>query len=461
MNEFVFSVLIIVHCLCLIFTVKYFYKKNNKIYTIIFGLGFIYDILLQIYPTIFSLFTKFILEQEIYVTPEELLKVYTGEVIFSLLFLISFFYFHNRTYVSNYEDKSVSPRRESFFILIFIIFSCAYSVLDIINPKVDPNLIISHAEIKVHRSLLEMIVYWFSGMFKTPGMILSAYVLIEKKYSKKLRFLSLFNLLVIFFSALFIGWRGPLLWVPVLILVSSYLNERYKYIKVAVFVIILIIPAFSFTRTYIRANSIIINSLSIDQRIGYVVSGYLSVLSGEINIDESRGSIFTSYAERGAGLRNSAFLYRLYDQGREGGISPIVSSLYFPIPRFIWSEKRPPGSTDNTNYGAAIFLAQSQRGESLSSMGPITVSAHAYWEGGYLWLIISALTLGWFWSNLLKWVEKRGLIGFVILMIFSGSLLIDGLYTYKQILYSIITTFWAVAMPTYLVHQFITRFKSK
>jgi hypothetical protein len=454
-----FILLILVHSLLLLLPAFYFHRKGERICALVFGLGAIYDFVLIIYPTIFSLLTNFALEKEINVTPSELLTSYYGEVFFLAIFLFGFYFTRDKknTRTGKYAHAQQPQYNESLFIYIVILIAIGYALNDFVNPPIDPDQIMEHAEIKHYSNYFAMLIYWFSSPFKISGLILSSFVSINNKYKKKIRILGLAYLILVFFSALFVGWRGPLLWIPILLMSAAYLEKNFRYAKVAIVFVMLLIPLFSFARTYIRVNAIILQSMPIEDRFLYVIKGYSSILTGNIPLDEDRGSLVESFAERAQGLRNAVFLYRLYDKGASAGIRPIMSSLYFPIPRVIWPEKRPPGSIDETNYGSAIFLVQAGRGEPYISMGPITVSGHAYWEGGWFGLIICALISGALWKKIIEWSKDKSLIGFLVLMMFMGSLLIDGLYTFKQPLYAMITMFWSNILPMYLLFVLVQK----
>jgi hypothetical protein len=156
-----------------------------------------------------------------------------------------------------------------------------------------------------------------------------------------------------------------------------------------------------------------------------------------------------SLMERAMGPRNSVTLFHLYDEGAGAGYRPILSALVFPIPRALWNGKHPAGSTDETPYGAAMYRVMTRgHGSPYYNMGPFLASAHAYWEGGWPWLVFTALASGAIWRIILKWCSAQSLaIGALIAMVFTSSLLIDGFYTAFVPTYSLIRAFWQCCLP--------------
>ncbi len=442
----------LVHIFLLISVPIYFHRKEQRFFALIFILLAIYDAILIVYPTVFSFFSNFSLEREIGISENELGIAYINEVLYHIIFLIVFFITPFRKYKNDLNSKFGDSNLSRLFVIdLLLLIAIVYGIKDFINPPIDLEQISEHAEIKNHSNIFEALLYWFASPFKIAGLILSSFIVINNKFKLRTQVIAIFYLALIFISALLIGWRGPLLWIPLLLGSSAYLQRRITFLKRVLVFTMPLIFLFSFIRTYVRVNAVYMNEMPFSKRVSFLFNGLSLVISGDLKLEEERQSLFESFAERAQGVRNSVFLYRLHDSGnRSGGLKPIESALYFPVPRMFWKTKRPPGSINETSYGMAIFLVQSERDGADIEMGPITVSGHAYWEGGWLGILLIPIISSFFWKFLLNWVSTRSIIGYLTLMIFMGSLLIDGIYTIRQPLYAIIVTFWSVFMPIIL-----------
>jgi hypothetical protein len=88
------------------------------------------------------------------------------------------------------------------------------------------------------------------------------------------------------------------------------------------------------------------------------------------------------------------------------------------------------GSLSEKDEDSAIYIVMKSIYDLDGTMGPILASAHAYWEGGYLWLIICGFLTGIIWIFFLT-IFKSFPRKFVLLitLTLASSLLIDGIPT--------------------------------
>jgi hypothetical protein len=134
-----------------------------------------------------------------------------------------------------------------------------------------------------------------------------------------------------------------------------------------------------------------------------------------------------------------------------------------PIPGNVWPGKPIGGSVDNTNLGSAIYLVQRMKvGMGPQTMGPLLASAHAYWEGGWLWLMVAGYLTGLFWNLLLRWREEdRSPVNTIVVFCFMVALPIDGLLSMLNPVYTFILIFWNAVVPLailkFIFRRLITR----
>jgi hypothetical protein len=116
---------------------------------------------------------------------------------------------------------------------------------------------------------------------------------------------------------------------------------------------------------------------------------------------------------------------------------------------------------DETNYGSAMFLVQRGKGSPLDQMGPFLASAHAYWEGGWIWVILAGFFTGILWKIILSWCDARGgLVGVIVAVSFAASLLTNGIPTCLQPLYAFFPIFWSKVLPVLVLAKVINKWFS-
>jgi hypothetical protein len=247
------------------------------------------------------------------------------------------------------------------------------------------------------------------------------------------------------------GTRGRLTWIVSLLVIVGYLLKRRKPIYVGVGAVLLVLPLFVFLGGGFR--SIYFTQLEGASRVEALSRLFESVRTGEIKDPESEEFV-AALARRAQGPRNSISLYELYDTGQSAGFKPLSSALYVPVPRVFWPDKRPAGSIDETNYGAAIYLAvRITYGTPIQTMGPILASAHAYWEWGWLGVLVSGVITGLFWNVLLTLCERSARpLHLIVVLSFSAALLIDGFLTTLYPLYAFAGIFWLSVFPTLVAY---------
>jgi hypothetical protein len=123
-----------------------------------------------------------------------------------------------------------------------------------------------------------------------------------------------------------------------------------------------------------------------------------------------------------------------------------MNAFLMPIPRVFWPDKPVGGSTDSTNFGAAIYRVQQLKPDTgPTDMGPLLASSHAYWEGGTAFVLVAGLLTGLFWISLLRWTEVNpAMYKHIVVLCFMAALPIDGFFTALNPLYTFILIFYRI-----------------
>jgi hypothetical protein len=128
------------------------------------------------------------------------------------------------------------------------------------------------------------------------------------------------------------------------------------------------------------------------------------VASQEDVIGRNLNAIYT----RLEASRNSVSLVKLQDRGQGASLVPTLASLVAVIPARFWST-RPffPASTTDDVFGSAMYVVKRET-YGAADMGPYLASAHEYWEGGILYLLLGGALLGVLWRRAVVWTEASG-----------------------------------------------------
>jgi hypothetical protein len=114
-----------------------------------------------------------------------------------------------------------------------------------------------------------------------------------------------------------------------------------------------------------------------------------------------------------------------------------------------WVDKPVAGSTDASALGSAMYRVQQTKPNGVFyDMGPFLASAHAYWEGGWLWLVAAAPLSAWMWRWLLAWGEREGRRSVdVIVLTFLTAFPIDGFFGGINPVFAYVRILWITLIP--------------
>jgi hypothetical protein len=244
------------------------------------------------------------------------------------------------------------------------------------------------------------------------------------------------------------GFRGGVVWVVSMIAIGGFYQNRKRVLVFAVIMTLLVIPLFPWLHSTMRYASL--GAPAGTSRVDMIPFLFAGITDfSTITAAADGGSFVDSWAIRAEGPRNSTTLYALYDQGDGAAFRPILGSIVLPVPRMWWPEKPVAGSTDSTNLGSAMYQVQQTKPNGVFyDMGPFLASAHAYWEGGWLWLVSAALLSGWMWRWLLAWSEGAGRRSVdVIVLTFTAALPIDGFFGGINPVFAYVRIVWLTLLP--------------
>lgn len=249
------------------------------------------------------------------------------------------------------------------------------------------------------------------------------------------------------------GLRGGVVWVVCAIGAVAFFKARNRALFTAGVLMLACAPLFSWLHTTMRYTTMEAPVGTTNwQMIPRLVEGMFQ--HSEQTYNRAVGSTFLEqWAIRAEGPRNATVLDQLYDQGDAGSFKPMMGAILFPIPRIFWFDKPAAGSTDSTNIGSAIYLVE--RGKpnaSFYDMGAVLASAHAYWEGGWPWLILAGLLTGRVWNWLFAWAERtQSDLVAIILLTFTTALPVDGFFSSLTPLWAYLRLVWITVIPLLVV----------
>lgn len=429
-----------------------FYKRGRLFEAVLFLATLIHETILVSYPTIYAVINDFKFEKLLRyeVLSSDLLKVVFIENIYILFFLFPF--------LLQLKPKSISfsissPKIYSFFALICFVGVVVY-LYQLINRPTIEQIVESYANSGLPESSNKFISF-FTITFQHASIIIASVLSIRafnEDYPKRYQYIGIIMLVSVLLMVLFSGVRGGLIWTAEFVLLISLLKKQKKPIFIMLLLLLSFIPLNNILLTKIRPISEEVakeGGVTTVAAINIVKTIFTSVNEKR----EDSPSIFESLSERAQGPRNSIALIKLYDKGLGQGINIYKGAFFVFVPRFIM-ERPVYGSSTNSFEDAGIFkVMQLNYDTTFINMGPLLASAHAYWEGGYLGLVIIALLASFFWIIILRFSYKlEPLVGLVFCLLTCCALLIDGFITMLYPLYSLIGIFWKNLFPLYLLY---------
>ena len=430
------------------------YLSGSYIKTTVLLMTAFHQFLLIVFPCIFAVVNGYIYEAELNIKSTQLLIVVIGETFYICSFMYAFLL--NDMYFKKYYNRKLFKEglgRNEILVSILLFGGLFLFIHELISPPFSYDDMATHADIVIKDDFVATLIDWVFTFFRWPGLIAATLVVSSRYYNNYLRSLSFVVIMFGLGIAIVNGVRGGITLIIELVLVGALINNAKRIVAFSLALGLLILPFMPWVQEVMRYQSASAAYLGVTRAQMFFIG--LPSLKDFISdgFKSSRHSTFVeSWAIRAEGPRNSVGLYNLYDHGEGGGLKPVWGAILLPIPRMIWAKKPVAGSTDPSNLGAAIYRVQQLKPDTgPQEMGPILASAHAYWEGGYLGILLLGLITGAFWVILLNWADSKYTIdNALVLICLTAALPIDGFLTALNPLYSIILMIYKL-FPLFLL----------
>lgn len=420
------------------------WRTGNRLRTIVIGLTFIHETSLIALPAWYSCFTGFELESGIGVTRDQLLTVYAGEALFVLLFAAVLL-------LPDRKRRAVRAQAlEKHHILIgaLVLGAAILYVGRLFSPVFTAQDVANHYQISIKSNIWDAMLDWGITLVQWPGLVAAAVVASDRSFFRPVRAIACSVLAGELIFAMLHGFRGGIVWVVSMVAIGGYYGGRKRLLLVAGVLTLFLIPLFPWLHSTMRYASIDAPlGTSRIEMIPFLLRGITDPTTIASGADAE--GFLESWAVRAEGPRNSTALYALHDRGEAASYLPILGAAVLPVPRMWWSTKPVAGSTDTTNLGAAIYrVQQSKPNSAFYDMGPILASAHAYWEGGWFWLVGAPLLSACMWRLLFAWANRsRRQFVDIIVLTFTTALPIDGFFGGINPVFAYVRILWITLLP--------------
>jgi hypothetical protein len=204
--------------------------------------------------------------------------------------------------------------------------------------------------------------------------------------------------------------RGALVYILVFFLFTAYNLARNKRKMLSVSLAIF----FSVAALYVSIGGL--------PQISFSKNGYGS-LSLQLGINEEKKGDRTALEEIewrfGAASRMSIGFLHMYNRGDDAGINPIKHSFLGFLPRSLNPEKPIPSSVDPYDiYSQGMYLIYREAyGYNTFSMVEFSTGGHAYWEFGWLGVLILPFIAGVYIGLCAHYFSFFGAAGSAIILI--------------------------------------------
>lgn len=203
------------------------------------------------------------------------------------------------------------------------------------------------------------------------------------------------------YSLLF-GVRGQALFYGTFLVFIFFFCNRSRFLLIAGLVSIVAMVGFHAEMTVLRADK--------SYTSGSVSSMVSSLFSSKPGSAGS-GLLMDTESRLGEATRLSVAFVRLYDSGQGVGFRVIGSALLAPVPRVLMPNKPEPGSSDGTKTGMGMYVIQDQMRGEYWNMSDFVTGAHAYWELGFVGVLLFGFVAGVFISFFTAKFNKLGMFG--------------------------------------------------
>jgi len=427
-------------------------RQRDRVAVAVIGLTIVHEFALVLYPLWFDICSG---GSERYsgldIGFQDQLIVYLGETLFVLSFAFGFMYWRSSPKCAARRGSTLGEERLVQMLLwagllfyVVILFSRTYEIQDVLT----------HQEVIIRTRFWDYCVAWAEGFIRWPSLVAAGLVIANPKAGRVARAVALLMLLAQAIVGLVNGYRGNVLWPVVCVVAGAVVYEHGRVLRSSIVFTLVLVPISPWLHDGMRYLSY--SAPPGTRRIDMIPTLIRGLTQDALKPGMPASELGSSIASRAQGPVNSTTLYRLHDTETPAGIGPIIGAIVLPIPRGIWPEKPVAGSTDSTNVGAAIYRVQRAKVSSrINDMGPVLASAHAYWEGGWFWLLVAGGATGAFWRFMLLWAWHRRDRQFSAIVVLSllPALPVDGLLGAFNPVYTFVRLVWVTIVPMLLLRK--------
>jgi hypothetical protein len=425
----------------------------------VLALTVVHEVILIIFPTWYSIIVNFRMERQMINSsaPSDLAEVMTGEALFVGLFIVSLFAGRKRKTQASQQPVLIR-RTEMITFAVIVTLGMWASIYTLTTPITTLAKSATHAEVRTeYSSVFEMLSFWCLNNFYLTAICAAPFLLLVRRVWPPLRLIGAAMLASVVVFGAMSGVRGRMTWALLAWLAVSGLLRHRKAMVMACLFMVALVPLFVVLSdaTFRFALHSKFGGQSQRQALPLLEEQVSSSLPKLTLL-----SIVDPLMERAMGPRDSIALFQFFDGGEGASYRPILSAIYLPIPRVLWTSKPPAGSADSTPYGGAMYrVMRYSYGAAQYVMGPFLASAHAYWEGGWPWLVLTGIGTGVIWRVILWWCSRQSLaFGALVAVLFAGAFLLDGFYTMLAPTFELIRALWLSVLPAICLRWIVTLF---
>jgi hypothetical protein len=373
------------------------YKYTSRILImLIFYLAFYKVLAYYVLPIFFDIFGDHQYLKEYKISWVNYSYLYAIEAVSWLFWLCGIlfvgYYFKNRAGKDTLQGQLSYKKSKSKWLLTIMALSFLYYKSDFII---------------LFFGIEELSIPLYLELFKSIsryGGVISAVTLIVFGFYKWGYFFVFIGIIVYLYSLISFGTRGVILYSLLYFLILLYFTygtKAIKYILLLFFSMILVLFIFKGLPNY--------NKSSLD-KVEFIIDDSKSVKTTVLDEIDYRF---------GASSRMSTKFIDMYERGEGAGINPILNSLLGFFPRSIYPEKPYPSTRNGSDYySQGMYLIHSEaRGFYTGSMVEFATGAHAYWEFGWLGVVLLSTISGAYIGLCAYYFQRLGVLSLVFMMI--------------------------------------------
>lgn len=419
-----------------------FWKRGQPIPLSLLSVTVINNVMQVTVPTVYGVFMDFPIERSLGLSPANIVQVLFLHLIYYILFV---FVFLNRLPLLRKDNAgALHWQIDSFTLKIFLVLGLWQRLTTLDVSGLGGYQANEQVILRGQYSPPELVSIYLNTMFGWTTLACSAILFVDKETSRYWRLLSAATLLLYVLRQTALGLRGGVFIVGVLLAFLTIAYGRTRGVLYFFLAVAIIAPVFTMLGSSYRIDvqQFLVRANTFE-RLAYIAK---SLASSQSSREDD--ILLENLMVRLQATRHSVALIRLYDNGKGAGLKPMTSALAAVVPGWLWPSKPYPTSSTDDASGSAMYVSVKET-NGRSDMGPYLTSAHAYWEGGIIWLIACGLATGWLWNQIVKWSYRRkdGIVLLVLVM------LLDAHHGEMEVLApipSIIRLFWYSILPVLL-----------